>query len=74
MDDGSHEMEMTVVFRWEFDQESEDRLTLHLEDEHGRMWDPADAGVITGFLPAGWPLGCALSFKRPARNAELDEP
>ena len=40
-------------------------MIMQLEDEEGREWDPgADAAPITGFLPAGWPRGSALTFKR----------
>jgi hypothetical protein len=57
---------MTVVLRWQPSRESDDpRLTMQLEDGEGRELDPvADAGPITGFLPAGWPRGSALTFKR----------
>jgi hypothetical protein len=66
MDDGSQETEMTVVLRWQPSQESDDpRLIVQLEDGEGQNWDPlADAAPITGFLPAGWPTGSALTFKR----------
>jgi hypothetical protein len=66
MDDGSRETEMTVVLRWQPDRESDDpRLILQLEDGEGRKWDPvANVAPITGFLPAGWPRGGALTFKR----------
>jgi hypothetical protein len=66
MDDGSRETEMTVVLRWQPNRESDEpRLIMQLEDGEGREWDPgANAGPITGFLPAGWPEGRALTFKR----------
>ena len=72
MDDGSQETEMTVVLRWQPNLESGDpRLIVQLEDGEGREWDPgADAGTITGFLPAGWPRGSALTFKRTMKNTE----
>lgn len=66
MDDGSQETEMTVVLRWQPNRESDDpRLIVELEDGEGRKWEPvANAAPITGFLPAGWPKGGALPFKR----------
>jgi hypothetical protein len=66
MDDGSQEAEMTVVVRWRPDRESDDpRLIVQLEDGEGREWGPVpNAAPITGFLPAGWPRGSALTFKR----------
>jgi hypothetical protein len=67
MDDGTQETEMTVVLRWQRpNRESDDaRLIVGLEDAEGRKWDPeANAVTITGFLPAGWPKGGALAFKR----------
>jgi hypothetical protein len=66
MDDGSQETEMTVVLRWQPSRESDDpRLIVQLEAGEGQKWDPmADAAPITGFLPAGWPTGSALTFKR----------
>ena len=66
MGDGSQETEMTIVLRWQPNPESDDpRLIMQLEDGEGREWDPgADAAPITGFLPAGWPRGSALTFKR----------
>jgi hypothetical protein len=70
MDDGSQETEMTVVLRWRPNRESDDpRVIMQLEDDEGREWDPgADAASITGFLPAGWPRGGALTFKRTVRK------
>lgn len=67
MDDGSQETEMTVVVRWQQpNRESDDaRLIVELEDAEGRKWDPEVSTVtITGFLPAGWPRGGALAFRR----------
>jgi hypothetical protein len=66
MDDGSHETDMTVVLRWQPNREGDDpRLIMQLEDGEGRGWEPgADAAPITGFLPAGWPRGSALTFRR----------
>jgi hypothetical protein len=66
MDDGSQETEMTVVLRWQPNREGDDpRLIMQLEDGEGRAWDPgAHATPMTGFLPAGWPSGGALTFKR----------
>ena len=66
MDDGSLETEMTVVLRWQLNRESDDpRWIMQLEDGEGREWDSeANAAPITGFLPAGWPRGSALTFKR----------
>jgi hypothetical protein len=66
MDHGPQETEMTVVLRWQPNRESDDpRLIMQLEDGEGREWDPgANAAPITGFLPAGWPRGSALTFKR----------
>jgi hypothetical protein len=66
MVDGSKQTEMTVVLRWQPNRESNDpRLIMQLEDGEGRAWDPgADATPMTGFLPAGWPRGGALTFKR----------
>jgi hypothetical protein len=66
MDDGSQETEMTVVLKWQPNREGDDpRLIVQLEDGEGREWDPnANAAPITGFLPAGWPRGRALAFKR----------
>jgi hypothetical protein len=66
MDDGSQETEMTVVLRWQPSREIDDpRLIVQLEDGEGQDWDPmTDAVPITGFLPAGWPKGSALTFKR----------
>jgi hypothetical protein len=66
MDDGSQETEMTVVLRWQRNREGDDpRLIVQLEDGEGREWDPnTNAAPITGFLPAGWPRGSALAFKR----------
>lgn len=65
MDDGSQETE-TVVLRWQTNREGDDpRFTLRLEDGEGREWDPvANVTPITGFLPAGWPGGGALTFRR----------
>ncbi len=64
MDDGSQEM--TVILRWQPNRQNDDpRLIVQLEDGEGRKWDPApSAAPITGFLPAGWPRGSALTFKR----------
>ncbi len=61
---------MTVVLRWEPNRESDDpRLIMQLEDGEGREWDPGpDAAPITGFLPAGWPRGIALTFKRTMKE------
>jgi hypothetical protein len=72
MDDGSQETEMTVVLRWQLNREGDDpRLIMKLEDGEGREWDPgAYAAPTTGFLPAGWPSGSALIFKRASRKAE----
>jgi hypothetical protein len=66
MDEGSQEAEMTVVLRWQPNPESDQpRLIVQLQDEEGWEWDPAtNAAPITGFLPAGWPRGSALTFKR----------
>ena len=65
MDDGSRETEMTVVLRWQPNRESDDPRMLVLEDGEGRKWEPvANAAPITGFLPAGWPKGGALAFRR----------
>jgi hypothetical protein len=66
MDDGCQDTEMTVVLRWQPNRESDDpHLIVQLEDEEGRKWDPvANAAPISGFLPAGWPRGGALTFKR----------
>lgn len=66
MDDSFHETEMTVVLRWQPNLEGDDfRLIVELEDGEGRKWDPlTNAPTITGFLPAGWPKGGALAFKR----------
>jgi hypothetical protein len=66
MDDGSQETEMTVVLRWHPNPVGDDpRLIVKLEDGEGREWDPvANGAPITGFLPAGWPRGSALTFKR----------
>ncbi len=57
---------MTVVLRWQPNRESDDpRLIVQLEDGAGQKWDPVEnAAPITGFLPAGWPSGSALTFKR----------
>jgi hypothetical protein len=70
MDDGSQEVEMTVVLRWQPNRESDDpRLIVQLEDGEGRVWDPgADAALLTGFLPDGWPSGSALTFKRTMKE------
>ena len=66
MDDGSTETEITVVLRWQSNREGDDRgLIIRLEDGDGREWDPgANSAPMTGFLPAGWPSGSALAFKR----------
>ena len=57
---------MTVLLRWQPNRGSDDpRLIVELEDAEGRRWDPVAKGAtITGFLPAGWPKGGALAFKR----------
>ncbi len=57
---------MTVVLRWRPNRGGDGpRLKVQLEDGEGREWDPvANAAPITGFLPAGWPRGSALTFKR----------
>ena len=66
MDDRSEEHEMTLVLRWQPTRQGDDpRVVVRLEDEEGRMWDPlVGAASITGFLPAGWAKGGALTFKR----------
>jgi hypothetical protein len=71
MDDGSQETQMTVVLRWQPNRESDDpRMIVQLEDGEGREWDPvANAAPITGFLPAGWPRGSALTFKRTVEES-----
>jgi hypothetical protein len=70
MGDGAQETEMTVVLRWQSNREGDDpRLIIQLEDAEGRDWDPGvDAAPVTGFLPAGWPRGSVLTFKRTIRE------
>lgn len=69
MDDGSQEREMTVVLRWQPNRGSGGpRLVMQLEDGEGREWDPMANAPLTGFLPAGWPEGNALTFKRTLKE------
>ncbi len=70
MEAGSQETEMTVVLTWRPNRESDEpRLIMRLEDGEGREWDPeSGAAPMTGFLPAGWPKGSALTFKRTIKE------
>lgn len=70
MGEGSQETEMTVVVRWQPNPEGDNpRLIVQLEDGEGREWVPGvDTAPLTGFLPAGWPTGSTLTFKRTIKE------